>query len=346
MKLHLTRAVIYLTPILSVGAIAQECRDLEDDSERLACYDNRESPSLSTTSPPETPTAAPDTDEDREQPTPPPAPEVINENTVLEERQREEQELFDNSFGIFPHRRSYILPFTYVKDLSAEPYLDLVANPSDEELDDYEVKFQYSFKVPLGHRFLFGNDQLYFAFTQLSLWQAYNSDISAPFRENNYEPELLWQFNLEEPLFNGLVSDFVLGLNHESNGRSGIYSRSWNRITFDTTWADEDWAVGLKLWYRLEESEDEDENPDIEDYLGYGQLYVGYKWDKLRFTGVFMNNMQSDNNRTSVDISFSIPISRNLRGFAQYYNGYGETLIDYNHRIKRIGFGVVLSDWF
>ena len=193
---------------------------------------------------------------------------------------------------------------------------------------------------------MLGDDQLYFGYTQLSLWQAYNSELSAPFRENNYQPELLWHINLSEPVFHGRLSHIVLGLNHQSNGQSGEKSRSWNRMTFDTTWADEDWVVGLQLWYRFKESKEDDDNPDIERYLGYGNLEIGYRWEDYRFTGKFMNNFRREDNHTSVSFGVSRGISRKLRGFIQYYDGYGETLIDYNHRTRRFGLGIVLSDWF
>lgn len=326
-----------------VSATAEEnvdltaCIELENDGQRLACYDNSQKQlpaaelgAVDAISPENKNTEAGD------------APST----TVLENRYLAEQSLFENSFGILPYRRTYILPLSYLDDVNEEPYSELLIEEPGEELQQYEIKFQYSFKVPIGRRFLLGNDQLYFGYTQLSLWQAYNGDLSSPFRENNYQPELLWTIPLREPIFHGRLNHIVLGLNHQSNGQSGELSRSWNRATFDTAWADEDWAVALRLWYRFKESSAEDDNPDIERYLGYGNIQVGYRWDKYRFTGIFSNNLRRDENHTSVDISLSMPVSSKLRGFIQYYNGYGETLIDYNHRNKRIGIGLVLSDWF
>lgn len=297
------------------------CKTILDDTERLRCYDQKEAEATTSNT-------------------------VAAENTVLESRQRQEKSLYENSFGILPHRRSYILPLTYVANIDRELTSALDGDDPDEELDNIELKFQYSFKVPLGRRFILGEDQLYFGFTQLSLWQAYNSDLSSPFRENNYQPELLWEIPLSEPLFDGRLSHITWGINHHSNGLGGDLSRSWNRITFDTTWADNNWAANLRLWYRIEESREDDDNPDIENYLGYGQLQLGYRWGETRFTGIIYNNFEREGNHTSVDVSFSIPISRKLRGFAQYFNGYGETLINYNRRTRRIGIGVVLSDWF
>jgi phospholipase A1 len=307
--------------LLTCSVQAQpNCARIVDDDERLLCYDQQNEE---------------------------PSSEKKDERlTVLEAREREEQSLFESSFGILPYRRSYLLPLTYVDDIDAELFADLNDENMDEGLDNIEIKFQYSFKVPIGRRFILGDDQLYFGFTQLSLWQAYNSNLSSPFRENNYQPELLWEIPLKEPVFNGKLNSIVLGLNHQSNGLGGNLSRSWNRITFDAAWADEDWAIGVRLWQRIPEPEDQDDNPDIDDFLGYGQLQWGYRWGDTRFTGIFYNNFEREDNHTSVDISFSMPISSKLRGFVQYFNGYGETLINYNRRTHRIGFGVVLSDWF
>jgi len=303
----------------SLGFAQTQCKDIPNDGERLHCYDQLE-------------TAEPG--------------QVPAQDTVLETRQREELSLYENSYGIMQHRRTYLLPLTYVEDIDKEITADFDDGDDEETLDNVEVKFQYSFKVPIGRRFVLGEDQLYFGFTQLSLWQAYNSDLSAPFRENNYEPELLWSIPLSEPLFDGRLSHIVLGLNHQSNGLGGSLSRSWNRITFDTTWADKNWAINLRLWQRIEESREDDDNPDIEDYLGYGQIQLGYQWGEKRVTGIYYNNFDREDNRSSVDISFSAPISSKLRGFVQYFNGYGETLINYNRRTRRIGVGVVLNDWF
>src|SRR5690606_34630874 len=96
--------------------------------------------------------------------------------------------------------------------------------------------------------------------------------------------ELIWTLPVSRELLGGSLNYFSVGINHQSNGRGGDYSRSWNRITVETAWATERWAVGLRAWERIKESKDEDDNPDIEDYLGHGELAVGYKWDDFRFT--------------------------------------------------------------
>src|SRR5690606_17999252 len=102
--------------------------------------------------------------------------------TVFSERLMGERALWDNRFGILPHRRSYLLPLSYSKQVGV-PVRDENGEPTGESLKNLEVKFQYSFKVPVGgDGVLFEDDQIYFAFTQRSLWQAYNRDLSSPFR--------------------------------------------------------------------------------------------------------------------------------------------------------------------
>lgn len=318
--MHTNRILVYLGltllgTSLSAGADTQvRCEVVEDDAERLACYD--------------TTARLP----------------RLGEATLLSDRERDERALLGNRYGILPHRRSYLLPLTYTEDQGRS---SLESEESGEEsLQSIEVKFQYSFKVPVGDNFLLSDDQLYFAFTQRSLWQAYNRDLSSPFRETVYEPELIWSLPLRSPLFGGRLSHIDLGINHQSNGRAGELSRSWNRLTFGADWADPDWSVGLRLWHRIEESADEDDNPDIGDYLGHGELRLGYKWQQYRATTIIRNNLRSADNRTSTDISFSWPLNDKLSGFVQLYNGYGESLADYDNRIRRIGFGVILADWF
>lgn len=82
----------------------------------------------------------------------------------------------------------------------------------------------------------------------------------------------------------------------------------------------------------------------IVDYLGYSELRIGFKWDQYRFTLV-RNNLHSTDNHSSADISISWSLNDKLRGFVQFSNGYGETLMDYDNRVRRVGFGFILADW-
>ena len=57
------------------------------------------------------------------------------------------------------------------------------------------------------------------------------------------------------------------------------------------------------------------------------------------------NNLRAHDNRGAVELGWSIPITNNVKGYVTYFNGYGESLVDYNESANRIGFGVMLNDW-
>ena len=108
--------------------------------------------------------------------------------SALDNRLEGDKEALDNVFAITQHRQNYLLPFTYVKDPNSAGNQDL----TEENVDSKEAKFQVSMKLPLYLEDT-GFDGLYFGFTLTSFWQLYNSEVSKPFRETNYEPEVFWQ---------------------------------------------------------------------------------------------------------------------------------------------------------
>lgn len=244
-----------------------------------------------------------------------------------------------NQFDVTLHRPNYFLPFTYNSNPNEKTY-----EQANEDIpNNYEAKFQLSFKMLLWENIFNDNGDLYGAYTQLSLWQIYNE--SSPFRETNYEPELFLRFDTD---FNalGLRNKFLtFGVNHQSNGQEGDFSRSWNRLYVEFVASKGNFLMALKPWYRIPESEEDDDNPDIDNYLGYGQLSGAYKWRKNVFSFTFHNNLDFDDNNGAIEIGWSYPLVNNLRAYIQYYNGYGESLIDYDNYTNRIGCGIMINDW-
>lgn len=266
---------------------------------------------------------------------------------ALEQRLHYEQQVIDNPFAILPHKPNYLLPFTYSTaqtDIYDE-YLD------GDEYDRIEAKFQISIKYVAYQDFLVDNIDMQFAFTATSWWQTYNADLSAPFRETNYEPEVI--FSYEEPweLFGVPIDMTFVSLNHQSNGRGGEFSRSWNRIIGGIVMSHGPVIYGVSAWWRIPEDEKEtpdglgDDNPDIEDYLGKGEFGAIWQINEHHNLSIELRNNLKRDNRGSVRLGWSFPINKDLQGYVEYFNGYGESLIYYNEHSQQIGIGIKLTDW-
>lgn len=215
--------------------------------------------------------------------------------------------------------------------------------PTAQPYNQYEAKFQLSFKSKLIQSMFWGVGDLWVGYTQLAHWQIYNTELSRPFRELNYEPELLLNFPLKFKLLGFMARTAGVSFNHQSNGRELPRSRSWNRIIFHMGFEREHWQVVLRPWIRLRD--EEDENPGITDYVGRGEMTIIYGWKKHTVYGVFTNSLAANNNRGSAQLNYVLPVRNNLRAHFQFFTGYGETLIDYNHRQTTLGLGISFVDW-
>ena len=268
--------------------------------------------------------------------------------TALGKRIREEDSTIRNLWTIMPHRQNYILLGNYnFSSMNEQPWEDFAGE--DVYLNNTEVKFQISFKFMLWEN-LFKkrtNGDLFFAYTQLAMWQLYNKDISSPFRDTNYEPEAFLAFDNDWQIFGFTNRVNLFGFAHQSNGRSEPLSRSWNRLYASFVFEKENFVSGLKVWYRIPEDAENDNNPDIEDYLGNFELRSIYKWNKQTFGLMWRNNLDIDDNRGAVELSWSFPLpgTDRIKGYVQYFNGYGQCLLDYNASASTLGAGFLLTDW-
>lgn len=274
----------------------------------------------------------------------------VHQDSVVKSRLERELQAIDNPFAIMPHKPNYFLPFTYNHHPNEQPFAG-----REGELEPFEMKFQFSLKYPMAKGVLFKKSRLFFAYTNLSFWQAYNSRFSSPFRETNHEPEIFLLIPQNWSLLGWHHQLTAMGFSHQSNGQTGTLSRSWNRIYANFIFERNNFVVNFKPWYRIPEKEKEDindssgdDNPDIEDFMGQGELRLLYKKGEDTYSMMLRNNFATDS-RGAVEISWSFPIGKRfknrLKGFVQYFNGYGESLIDYNASVNRISVGVAISDW-
>ena len=287
------------------------------------------------------------------QPQPPSQPQVHAQAqseplSLTRQRAADESRTEMNRFVLSAYKQNYILPYTYVSQQNP-----IYASPAVNEpwLNDHnELEYQVSVRIPILPRNLFiDGDNVHIAFTLLSFWQAYNS-YSAPFRETNYEPELFYRAPLAFRPLGGYL-DVRTGLEHQSNGQSGALSRSWNRLYAQLIFSKDNYQIALRPWYRFHESEKAsplasagDDNPDITTYMGYFDLTGAIKFKYIEFTGLVRDNLHATNNYGALQLGMSFPLFARVRGYAQYFNGYGESMIDYNHHINRIGIGFILTE--
>ena len=194
-----------------------------------------------------------------------------------------------------------------------------------------ELHFEFSFERPITYDALGLGEKISFAYAQNSWWQI--TQDSAPFRESNYRPELY----VSAPV--PFADELKIGAMHESNGKGGEESRSWNRLYAQSTWSADGFSITPRAWYAfwLDRT-----NEDVADYMGYGDLRASYTFGKQRLSALWRNNLHFDgSNRGAIELNYSFPIfNSGFYGYLRYFNGYGESLADYKRSVNKIGIGL------
>lgn len=319
------------------------CPTIKNDAQRLACYDKLSGTIPLPPSPEQTKTAA----LPAAAPVPPApaasAPELANISLLSREWELDDKDKH-GTFLFRPYHASYFLPIKYNNAPNNAPFRGNLLQSTDT-LDSLETKIQLSVKTKVVEGLFNKNADLWIGYTVSSYWQAYNRGVSAPFRETDYEPEAMLVFRTDYNIA-GLRGRFInLGVEHESNGRSVALSRSWNRIYAQFGFERGDFSLLIRPWYRIPESAASDNNPDIQDYLGRGDVVATYNSGGNTYSLLVRNNLKRSPNRGAVRVDWSFPLYGRLKGYVQYFNGYGESLIDYNYKQQSLGIGVSLADW-
>jgi phospholipase A1 len=314
------------------SAIA-DCASISVDADRLACYD-RAAGRAPAPPPADRPPGAVPPEK------PAPAAGAL----------RAPASLIDNAWGfeqgsnpyiIDLYNQNYLLVARWTDNVNSAPYQSIFqAAGKPETIDNTEAKFQISFKLRLWTT----DDRrwgVWAAYTQQNQWQVYNSDISRPFRETNYMPELFVSYRPGIDLGGGFHWNLLnVGYTHQSNGRSDTLSRSWDRIIATFGFERANFALLAKAWYPFNYRED---NPDITDFYGYGSLTGIYKWRDHSFSLMARGNLSKG--KGAAELTWMSPrLLGPLRAYIQGFTGYGESLIDYNWNQSTIGAGIALND--
>jgi phospholipase A1 len=265
---------------------------------------------------------------------------------MVEKRLEAESESVLRPFSLMTHKPNYVLAAAWNSKGWADRPLGQNP-PQTTSYEDYEAQFQVSIKVPLGIGLFNDRVDWYAAYTNRSFWQVYDHVDSEPFRETNHEPESWLQMKNDWTVFGFRNSINSLGIVHQSNGQSGNLSRTWNRVYGNFVFERGDWALSFKPWVWVFQEYGEVDNPDIDDYMGHGEFRASYAHGGHVFSGMLRNQFESGFDRGALELSWSFPVFGYpyLKGYVQFFNGYGESLIDYNREVNRIGIGISVTDW-
>ncbi len=269
------------------------------------------------------------------------APGALTERVI-----RERETVFD-PYVITAHKPNFILPLAYTNRINETVYQD-AGLENESGFEHVEVKFQISLKTQLNESdVLLKDDALSVAITLKAWWQLYSDDLSSPFRETNYQPEIFYLKPLLWGPFGGSTA-WLVGFEHESNGQYQGLSRSWNRVYTGLIYERGDFLMQIRPWYRLPESEKDtpldangDDNPDILDFMGHGDLRMSMRSGSNEYSALARGNPATG--KGAIDLSWTFPLYGKFRGLVNYFNGYGDSLIDYQQHQQRLGLGVALT---
>lgn len=340
------QAFVFCTTLMLAGpGLASElnrCAEQVDDHLRLACYDRSFAAG-------KTPAAGGTTAAQPLERAGPAGENAENTPSAMTKGWELNPENKRGTFVLRTYQPNFLLPVSYSSNINRSPSSPTqAASTGHSSYRSVEAKLQISLRAKVAEDFLLPNADLWFAYTQRSLWQIWDRHDSSPFRSVDYQPEAIyiipvpagigtlplgWNFRLIQ-----------LGIAHQSNGQSDPLSRSWNRIYAGGGFEHENLSLMLRVNRRLREPGNDD-NPDLTDYIGRGEIAMNWFPGASTLGLTWRTNLQNFD-RGSLQLDWTHPVFSNqptgLRWYAQLFSGYGETLLDYNHRQTRIGVGLSL----
>ena len=251
------------------------------------------------------------------------------------------------TFIVRTYLPNFLLPLHVSSSLNRAPSTPKQGvAPAHPGYSNVEAKLQLSLRAKVFEGLLLPHGDLWFMYTQRSLWQVWNSRDSAPFRSTDYQPEALYV--LRAPEWLGKLPAgwrwrmFNVGIAHQSNGQSDPLSRSWNRVYAGAGLERGDVGLQVRVMRRLHSGRDD--NPDLTRYIGGAEVLA--TWFPGLAIAALTWRTGAPVGRGSLQLDWTFPVRRSqplgLRWYAQLFTGYGETLLDYNHRQNSIALGLTL----
>jgi len=351
MALAALRQILFLATALSLPMFAvagsppvdpdpmRVCSELTEDAARLSCYDNVMINQLQGSQ----------VTDDEALPGDEPLDNKKKGDGLLGDRWELRKESKRGVFLIRPYKPVYLAPFSWARKRNSAPSTPnpntTVTQPMD--LDDVETDFQLSMKFKVVEGMFGKNFDLWCAYTQSSRWQSYNKRDSRPFRETDYEPEILLVTATNYDVLGWRGRLLGIGLTHQSNGRSEPFSRSWNRAILFAGFERENWAITMRAWRCIDGPHGKSDNPDISDYIGRFEVTAVRVLSDHQFSIMARHSMKAgDRSRGAAQFEWAFPFHAPLRGRLRVFHGYGESLIDYNFKTTLVSLGISLVEWF
>jgi phospholipase A1 len=252
------------------------------------------------------------------------------------------------TFIVRTYLPNFVLPAHYTSSINRAPSSPTHTAPALPEYRPIEAKLQVSLRAKVAQGLLLPDADLWFAYTQRSFWQVWNRKESSPFRSTDYQPEAIYVVPVPARMgtlpggWNWRMTQF--GLAHQSNGQAGELSRSWNRVYAAAAFDHGEFGLTLRAHKRLRESNNDD-NPDLVRYIGNGEVVASWLPGLSTAQLTWRTDLRTAR-RGSVQLDWTYPVQASqpagLRWYAQLFSGYGETLLDYNHRQTSLGVGLTL----
>jgi phospholipase A1 len=217
--------------------------------------------------------------------------------------------------------------------------------PTNQEINSTtaNLKYQISFKQSVTRNKLPWDTHLYLTYTQKSFWNVY--DESLPFEDINFNPSV----TVEKPLYNkeDLLTGFAsLAIEHESNGRDSLASRSWNRLTASyTTKIAKNTTANFKAWLPFIYKTG---NPDILEYVGLTEFNMEHEFidKKLYFNLMMRKGLNLEFKGAVRSRLLYNPFKTNRSNqylMLEWFVGQAEGLLNYQRSDSYIRVGYVLK---
>jgi phospholipase A1 len=242
-------------------------------------------------------------------------------------------------YAVHPLLDNYLLIANQSNATNERPFLPFA--PKGYEAKHVELTYQLSFKAKLMEGIANTPIDLWAGYTQQSFWQAYAHTYSSPFRETNYQPEIMAVLPINQQIGPVNLRFASLGFSHQSNGQGTTLSRSWNRFYGQMGLESGNLGVTARIWKRLDNAKSNNDNADITDFMGHGDVRITYRDKGYEYSAMLRRNF--DTNHGAVQASVAFPLVVNLKGYVQLFSGYGQSLIDYNYAQKSVGLGILMD---